>query len=81
MQVKVRFLSYLGALVGTEQVELDLPDQARVADLSRRLQERYPGQAPVLARVTYLVDHAGAHADTVLTDGVQVLAMLTLSGG
>lgn len=81
MRVEVRFLSYLATLVKTEQVELDLPEAARVGDLTRRLQEMYPENAPLLARVTYLVDHAGAHADTVLEDGAQVLALLTLSGG
>lgn len=81
MRVNVRFLSYLATLAGTEQVELDLPEAARVGDLTHRLQEMYPEHASLFARVTYLVDQAGVHADTVLEDGAQVLALLTLSGG
>lgn len=81
MQVNVRFLSYLASLAGAEQVTLDLPGPATVADLSQRLQEMYPAHAALLARVTYLVDHSSAHPGTALEDGAQVLALLTLSGG
>lgn len=81
IQVHVRFLSYLGTLVGAEQMELSLPDSARLADLLLRLQEMYPGQAALLARVTYLVDNKGASADTSLPDGAQVLALMGLGGG
>ena len=81
IQVRVRFLSYLSSLVGTEQVELCLPEATRLADLSRCLQEMYPAQAPLLARITYLVDQKAAAPETVLADGAQVLALMSLGGG
>ena len=81
MRVSVRFLSTLGSLIGSRQVELNLPEKASVADLAQRLQEMYPQQAALLAQAVYMMDEKSASAQTELADGAQVLALLVLSGG
>ena len=81
MRVSVRFLSTLGSLIGSRQVELSLPEKASVADLAQRLQEMYPQQAALLAQAVYMLDEKSASAQTELADGAQVLALLVLSGG
>ena len=81
MRVSVRFLSTLGSLIGSRQVELNLPEKASVADLAQRLQEMYPQQAALLAQAVYMLDEKSTSAQTELADGAQVLALLVLSGG
>jgi len=81
MRVSVRFLSTLGSLIGSRQVELSLPEKASVADLAQRLQEMYPQQAALLAQAVYMLDEKSTSAQTELADGAQVLALLVLSGG
>jgi molybdopterin converting factor small subunit len=81
MRVSVRFFSFLSSLIGTRQVELCLPANARVTDLSQRLQEMYPEHATLLAHLVYMVDHRNATPETELVDGAEVLALMVLSGG
>ena len=81
MRVSVRFLSTLGSLIGSRQVELSLPEKASVADLAQRLQEMYPQQAALFAQAVYMMDEKSTSAQTELADGAQVLALLVLSGG
>ena len=81
MRVSVRFLSYLGSLIGARQVEFCLPEAARIADLAQRLQEAYPEHASLLAQVRYLVNRQSTTPETELVDGAQVLVLLSLSGG
>jgi molybdopterin converting factor small subunit len=81
MLVSVRFTSNLSKLIGSQEIELNLPEAARIADLSQRLQELYPQHATLIAKFTFLVDEKGTSAQTKLADGLQVIALMVLSGG
>jgi molybdopterin converting factor small subunit len=81
MRVGVRFFSYLADLIGAQQVELDLPAAATIADLSRRLQEMYPARAAMLAQAVFIVDRKHATPEMGLADGAHVLVLLSLGGG
>jgi molybdopterin converting factor small subunit len=81
LQVSVRFFSYLINLFNTGQIELNLPEHARMADLTRRLQELYPQHSALIAQLVFLVDEKRTTPQTVLTEGAQVLALMLLSGG
>ena len=81
MQVRVRFFSYLAGLIGAQQVELSMPEAATVAGLSQRLQEMYPARAVLLAQAVFIADRKSTTPETALTDGAQVLVLLSLGGG
>jgi len=81
MRVSVRFVSSLGSLIGSRQIELTLPETARVADLAQRLRELYPQHSALLAQAVFMIDEKSTTAQTELADGAQVLALLVLSGG
>jgi molybdopterin converting factor small subunit len=81
MQVQVRFFSHLSQMIGTQQVVLELPESARMADLTLRLGALYPQHAALIERLAYLLDERSAAPHTELYDGAQVLALMVLSGG
>ena len=81
MRVSVRFFSNLSKLIGSQQVELELPEAARIADLSRQLKEMYPEHSALLGGLVFLIDGRSTTPNTELADGAQVLALMVLSGG
>jgi molybdopterin converting factor small subunit len=81
MRVNVRFYASLSQLIGAREIELDLPEAAKIADLSRRLVEAYPQHAALMERMVFLVDGKGTTEGTELADGARVMALMILSGG
>jgi MoaE-MoaD fusion protein len=79
--VEVRLFGGLSERVGASTIELELPEEATVADLRTAVAERYPTIAPLLARVNVAVDLEVARADTPLA-GARAFALLPpVAGG
>jgi MoaE-MoaD fusion protein len=79
--IEVRLFGGLSERVGTPTIELELPEDATVAELRTAVAERYPTIAPLLARVNVAVDLEVARADTPLA-GARAFALLPpVAGG
>jgi molybdopterin synthase catalytic subunit len=81
MKVAVRLFARAKDLCGAEVVTLDLPEGARVGELRRRLAERYPPLASLLARSAVAVDNEFAGDDFSLRNGAEVAILPPVSGG
>lgn len=81
--MRIRLLAFASAsdAIGAGELDLDLPDGARVADLRAWLDPRYPGLAPLWGRLAIAVDGAIAKPDSPLVEGAEVALLPPVSGG
>ena len=81
MIVRVRLFARAKDLAGTDLVSVELPTNAIVADLRRRLAEQIPSLAPLLQRSALAVNQEFARDDQPLTDDAEVALLPPVSGG
>jgi molybdopterin synthase catalytic subunit len=81
--MRIRLLAFASAsdAIGAGELDLDLPEGARVADLRAWLDPRYPGLAPLWGRLAIAVDGAIAKPDSPLAEGAEVALLPPVSGG
>jgi molybdopterin synthase catalytic subunit/molybdopterin converting factor small subunit len=81
--MKIRILAFASAgdALGVTEMELELPDGSRVADLRERLDRDYPKMAPLWPRLAVAVDGRVVSQDAGLQDGVEVALLPPVSGG
>jgi molybdopterin synthase catalytic subunit/molybdopterin converting factor small subunit len=81
--MKIRLLAFASAsdALGTGELDVDLPDHARIADLRAWLDARYPALAPLWPRLAVAVNGAVARADERLDEGSEVALLPPVSGG
>jgi molybdopterin converting factor subunit 1 len=81
MIVHVYLFARAKDLIGTDLVVLELPQPATVADLRRRLADRFPALAPLLPRSGLAVNEEYARDDQPLTADDEVALVPPVSGG
>ncbi len=81
MKFYVRMFARARDLAGTDQVAVELPDGATVADLRRRLVALYPRLADLAAKCAVAVDAEFAADDAPLKDGAEIALLPPVSGG
>ncbi len=81
--MKVHLLAFASAgdALGATEMELELPDGSRVADLRARLDRDHPKLGPLWPRLAVAVDGQIAGPDALLTEGVEVALLPPVSGG
>jgi molybdopterin synthase catalytic subunit/molybdopterin converting factor small subunit len=81
MRIRLLAFASAGDALGAGELDVDLPDQARVADLRAWLDARYPALAPLWPRLAVAVDGAVARSDHPLAEGAEVALLPPVSGG
>jgi molybdopterin converting factor subunit 1 len=81
MIVHVHLFARARDLAGADVVEVELPAEARVADLRRRLAELRPALASLLPRCVCAVGHEFVDDASALGDGSEVAVLPPVSGG
>lgn len=81
--MKIRLLAFASAgdALGAHEMEMEMPDGSRVADLRVRLDRDYPKLAPLWPRLALAVDGHIVSADAPLVDGAEVALLPPVSGG
>ena len=81
--MRVRLLVFASAAdaVGAQEIALELPAAATVAELRRCVLERYPALAPLAPRLAVAVDGALASSGSPLREGAEVALLPPVSGG
>jgi molybdopterin synthase catalytic subunit/molybdopterin converting factor small subunit len=81
--MKVRLLAFAtaGDALGATELDMELPDGSRVADLRARLDRDHPTLGPLWPRLAVAVDGRIAGPDALLSDGVEVALLPPVSGG
>jgi hypothetical protein len=85
MNVTVRLGEPLWRQIGKREVEIELPDSARVADMISQLAARFPALHPWLdgdeVPPTVFLDETVADPQTLLHEGDRPLLAWALAGG
>ena len=81
--MKIRLLAFASAgdALGATELELEVPDGSRVADLRIRLDREYPKLGPLWPRLALAVDGRIVSEDAPLVDGAEVALLPPVSGG
>ena len=81
MILDVRLFARARDVVGTEQVELELPDLSRVGDLRNVLAQRFPELSPLVPSLLIAVGNDYADDSRPLAAEDQVACFPPVSGG
>ena len=81
MRVRVRLFAGLRETIGSEKLELEVPDGASVEDAWRSLAGRHPALEQRRASHAAAVNRAYAGFDAVLREGDEVAFIPPVSGG
>lgn len=81
MRIRLLAFASAGDALGAAEMDLELPEGARVADLRSWLDTRYAALAPLWPRLAVAVDGAIAKPDHPLADGAEVALLPPVSGG
>ncbi len=81
MHLTVKLFGSLREEAGAKELELELPDGARVVDLRELLADRYPILERLGDRIASSVNLEMADADQVLSDGDEVAFLPPVAGG
>jgi MoaE-MoaD fusion protein len=81
--MKIRLLAFASAgdALGASEMELEMPDGSRVADLRARLDHDHPRLAPLWGRLAVAVDGRVVPPETALAEGSEVALLPPVSGG
>lgn len=81
VQVKLLFFASLKDIVGSRQLDFEVPSGATVNDLLERLEARYPGLRPYRSIVLTSLNEDYVDRSTVVSDGDEVAIFPPVSGG
>lgn len=81
MQVKLLFFASLKDIVGSRQLDLDVPSGATVNDLWERLESRYPKLGPYRSIALTSVNEDYVTREAIVSDGDEVAIFPPVSGG
>lgn len=81
--MKVHLLAFASAgdALGASEMDLEMPEGSRVADLRERLDRDHPQLAPLWPRLAVAVDGRVVTPDAPLADGAEVALLPPVSGG
>jgi len=81
MRIQVLFFASLRDLVGSDRVQLELPESTRVEQAAAVLVERYPRLRPALAALRFAVNEEFVEPATILAAGDTLALIPPVSGG
>ncbi|MCS7236994.1 MAG: MoaD/ThiS family protein [Thermoguttaceae bacterium] len=81
VQIRVRFFAGLKDRVGSELVQLELPQGATVVQLKEKLLASYPSLRSAISRLVFAVDNRYLKAEEELPKDAEVFCFPPVSGG
>ena len=81
MELTVRFFALYRERAGLSRLDLDLPENSTVGDMTGEVRRRYPNLAPPEVKIVVAVNAEYAEPDTVLKAGDDVCLIPPVSGG
>ncbi len=81
MKLRVLFFSVLRDITGTDEVHLELPEGAAMADLLLHIEARWPKLRDWQGCLLLALDQTYVKRDALLLDGAEVALMPPVQGG
>jgi molybdopterin synthase catalytic subunit len=79
--IRLLFFASLKERAGAKETTLELPDDARVADLKAILQARIPNLAPAMSSMLVAVNHEFSQDEDPIPSGAEIALFPPVSGG
>ncbi len=81
MTVRVKLFAVAKERAGCDELTIELPPRATIADLRRSVTFAYPSLANILPHAMWAVDTAYANDNTTLTEKSEIALIPPVSGG
>jgi molybdopterin converting factor subunit 1 len=81
MMVQVKLFAGARQRIGQDSLQLELPDDATVAQLRKELSRRYEELSDLLPHLMFAVNHDYAQDDAVIPPRAEVAIIPPVSGG
>jgi MoaE-MoaD fusion protein len=81
MRIRLLAFASAGDALGASEIDLEMPEGSRVADLRERLDRDHPKLAPLWPRLAVAVDGRVVTPEAPLADGAEVALLPPVSGG
>lgn len=81
MNVNVLLFAQARQIAAKQQIEIDVPTEATVADLRKAIEIKFPDLASLLVRSTIAIDQQYAVDSDVIPSGAEVAMIPPVSGG
>ena len=81
MKIRVRLFAAAKQAAGNDSVELELPEQATIAQLRRRLVTRVPRLSALAEQLMFAIDREYADDEMKIPPGADVACIPPVSGG
>jgi MoaD family protein len=81
MEVTVKLFAHLRSIAGTDQLRVELEEDATVAELLDHLSKTINSPALTDNSTSVMIGHKNAERDTPLKDGDEVLLLPIIGGG
>ena len=81
MIVRLKLFAVARQLAGSDTLELEVADQAIIADVRRALAERVPALAPLAGHLLFSINQEYAPETMVVPAGAEVACIPPVSGG
>ena len=81
MNIRLLAFASAGDALGTTEMDLEMPEGSRIADLRARLDADHPGLRPLWPRLAVAIDGRVVTPDEPLTPGAEVALLPPVSGG
>lgn len=81
MDIHLRYFASLREITGKREERLTVPDGAKIADVRSMVLTRYSQLQPLLERCAYAVNHHYTPAETILSDGDELVFIPPTGGG
>ncbi len=81
MKIQILLFAQARQIVGSDSIEVTIPDTATVADLKSSLSDSVPELTALLSRSNIALDQQYAIDEDVVSDGVEVALIPPVSGG
>jgi len=81
MKVRVKMFAMARQMVGTDQLDVELPENSSVGELRASLLSRFPNSAPLLRSSLIAIDTNYASDDTRISPHSEIAVIPPVSGG
>ena len=80
-QVKTLFFATLRDRAGVKSIEMEIPNQTKVAEFKNILTEKFPGLAGLMSHTLVSINHEYVFDEAIILNNAEIALFPPVSGG
>ena len=80
-QVKTLFFATLRDRAGVKSIEMEIPNQTKVAEFKNILTEKFPGLAGLMSHTLVSINHEYVFDEAIIPNNAEIALFPPVSGG